>query len=700
MDLKSINFKVTYRSVESDILNEFLIPCLQNSLLYKRAVGYFTSGSLAEAARGLVAFVNDGGRMLIIASPMLMQEDIDRIKNGYDLKQTVEEALLREIKKPLSDINTLRVKNLTWMIANNRLDIRIARPINFPTVESGIYHEKIGIFYESTEENSYRVAFSGSMNETFGALVSNYESIDVSISWDQSARERQRVEGHIKHFDNLWHGKEIGLETIEFPDAVRQNLLERYSPRISKNEPGGKRVLRGYQKQAILNWENANFKGVLSMATGSGKTLVALRAFERCPAKTIFLVIAPSVDLAKQWHEEIINEYSSFSRIREAHSQQPNWLSQINNLIQAFIGKEKDTKKNFIITTLQTASKPRFLSLISKIPREELAIVIDEVHHAGAPEYSNVFAIDCKYRIGLSATPERAWDDEGNQAIFDYFGPQIFDFSMGDAIKEGVLTQYEYFIHPVQLTIGERTSFRDISQQIAVNIGTAKSKYPLLKSKSIPEILDFLDRTNKDLSLRLRQLYLNRVGLIKRAENKRGALVDILHHYELKRCLVYSNDLNHLDECRQTIFSEGFEALEYSSRIPPSERNAVKSSFAAETTGKKFLVAVKCLDEGVDLPVCDSAILVSCTRSTREFIQRRGRVLRKHPSKVISSIHDIMVLPYTNEAEAYTLSHSEYDFIMAELSRSEEFAKNALNKDSIKIAELHSLYAKHVDRGE
>lgn len=701
LNLSKIDLKVTYRSVDSDILNEFLIPCLQQSILYKRAVGYFTSASLAEAARGLVNFVKNGGKMQLVASPRLTADDIESIKKGYSMRETMEGALLRDLDIPLSDVDSSRVKNLTWMIANNKLDIKIAKPNNPLSEETGIYHEKIGIFYDSLDdEKSHKVAFSGSMNETSNGLISNYESIDVSISWDASERERLRIKGHIDHFDNLWRGKAIGLETLEFPEAVKRELLKKFIPTFSVTEPAARRVLRPYQSRAVENWEKADFKGVLSMATGSGKTLVALRSLEKCPIPTIALIIVPSLDLAKQWIEEIKEEYPNNSQVRGAYAEEAGWPLKTGHLIQAFLTNINNRRKKFIITTLQTASREKFLSLAKKIPKDKMAVVIDEVHHSGAPEFSKVFEIDASYRIGLSATPERAWDDEGNQAIFDYFGPQVFEYDISDAIRDGVLTQYEYLIHSIQLTYEEKEVFKEISQQIAVTLGAVRGKYPSLKNSSIPEILDVLDRHNRELSIRLRQLYLNRVGLVKKAENKKEALKEIVQNYDLKRCLVYCNDLEHLDECRRIIFNAGFEVLEFSSRVPADERVKVKASFAQETTGKKFLVAVKCLDEGVDLPVCDSAILISCSRSTREFIQRRGRVLRKHSSKKMSFIHDILVLPYVNETEAYTLSRSEYEFVMAELARSEEFAENALNKESIRIDQLRELFDRHSERGK
>jgi superfamily II DNA or RNA helicase len=668
-------------------------------VLYKRAVGYFTSASLAEAARGLVGLANNGGRILLVASPRLTEEDKEKIKKGYSIRETISSALMRDVQIALSEADTSRVKNLTWMIANNKLDIRIARP--WDLTGSGIYHEKVGIFYDShDEEESNKVAFSGSMNETMNGLISNYESIDVSISWDEAERERQRVQGHVKHFSDLWDGKAAGLETLEFPEAVRRKLLETYSPTFPKEEPGEKRRLRSYQAEAIDNWIRANRSGVLSMATGTGKTLVALRCLETCPQPLLSVVVVPSMDLANQWLSEIKNEYQNASTVREASSEEPNWPTQIKNLASAFLDFPHNGKKNFIITTIQTASREKFQSLLSNVPNEKLAIIVDEVHHSGAPEFSKIFDLPARYRLGLSATPERAWDDVGNQAIFDYFGPQVFEYDISDAVKDGVLTQYQYLLHPVPLSFDERRRFGETSHQIGATLGAARSRYPSLRMKSIPDSLEFLDRVDKDLAIRLRNLYLIRVGIVKKAESKKEALREIVRNYGLKRCLVYCNDLDHLEECRRVIFDEGYEAMEFSSRVDAKERATVKESFAQETVGNKFLVAVKCLDEGVDLPVCDSAILVSCSRSTREFIQRRGRVLRKHPSKSISWIHDILVLPFVRKGDAYVLSRAEYDFVGAELKRAEEFSKNALNKDDIKISGLFDLFRESLAKGD
>src|SRR6266566_4282472 len=214
-DLSILSLKVTYRSGDSDILNDFYVPCLQQSVIYKRAVGFFTSAGLAEAARGLLGLINNGGKMYLIASAKLNFEDVEKIRAGYDARDVIAKSLERGLDEPLMDeADSQRVCNLTWLIARNKLDIRIARPTSW--TGEGIYHEKMGLFFDSLDERRNIVSFTGSMNETRDSLVRNYESIDVSISWEKSNRELRRVTEHAEHFRRMWEGIEPGLETLEF----------------------------------------------------------------------------------------------------------------------------------------------------------------------------------------------------------------------------------------------------------------------------------------------------------------------------------------------------------------------------------------------------------------------------------------------------------------------------------------------------
>jgi len=691
LNLQSLDLRVTYRSVDSDILNDFYIPCLRNSVFYKRAVGYFTSAALAEAARGLVDFVKNEGKMDLIASPRLSEKDLRAIEEGYRTREIVQEALKKGLDLSLSKPDLIRVKNLSWMIANNRLDIKIAVPKS--REDEGIYHEKIGLFYD---EHDNIVAFSGSLNETASGLVSNYESIDVSVSWDEGKRERQRVRDHVEHFDRLWKGTTHGLITMEFPEAVQQVLLEKYEPTKPIIEPDKKRSPYFFQAKAIKAWEKAGHKGVLAMATGSGKTFTAIKALESCDGLKLSIIVVPSIDLVNQWENEIREEYGQNYIVRKAHSKEKDWESKTKRLIESLVDYDFVKKRPFIITTVHTASKPRFIEIIENFPEDSLGLIVDEVHHSGAPVFRNIFDINARFKIGLSATPDREWDEEGNQAIFDYFGRVVFEYSISDAIRDGALSQYYYFPHVVSLNYEERNNFNEISKSIAVATYQAHSEHPHTKNMTVPRMLQYLDSINSDLSPRLRTLFLKRVEIVKKAERKFEAFKKIIKTHQLKRCLVYCNDLQHLDENIRIVYEEGLEPIEFSSRIEPDIRERILRTFEKNAEQNILLLAVKCLDEGVDIPACDSAILISCSRSTREFIQRRGRVLRKHPTKEYSVIHDIVVLPYEDEKDAYPITPSEYGFVKEEIRRIQLLSKNALNKDEINVKEMMELYRRNI----
>ena len=690
LNLRSLDLEVTYRSGDSDLLNDFYIPCLENSIIYKRAVGFFTSASLAEAARGLESFVKNDGILQIIASPKLTEKDEKDIESGYNEREVIEKALKRGLEINLSPDDAIKVKNLSWMISNNKLDIKIAKPTSLSG--EGIYHEKIGLFFDSINEiESNIVAFSGSLNETSQGLMSNYESIDVSLSWDKGIRETGRVKNHVNHFNSMWNGNAKGLEVFDFPEAIQKKMIEIYPPAYPKNRISIEKKLYSFQETAIKKWIEADQKGVLAMATGSGKTFTALNCLESCSKPLITVIIVPYIDLVHQWKKEITKQYPDNCRIRVAYSEEKDWETKIQNLVNGFM---QDSKMNFIVTTIQTASGDKLKSIISKIPKENLAIVIDEVHHSGSPEFSKVFGINAKYRLGLSATPERMWDDQGNQLIFDYFGPTVYEYDIESAIKDKVLCQYHYFIHPVALTQDERENFQIITQKIIKLTSVARNKYPHLKTKNTIEVLLYLLQNRNSLGYTLQNLFLKRIEILKKAVSKKDALRKIIRNSDLKRCLIYCNDLQHLDEFKKILFDEGCDSKKYSSEIDPLQRKKIIEDFCNELNGKQFLVAVKCLDEGVDLPACDSAILVSSSRSTREFIQRRGRILRKHHSKEFSIIHDIIILPFTTMDDAYNLTESEEDFIKNELDRINQFAQNAINKDKIlqEISHINRLF--------
>ena len=432
--------------------------------------------------------------------------------------------------------------------------------------------------------------------------------------------------------------------------------------------------------------------GILSMATGSGKTYTSLKAIESTDANLITIIV-PSIDLTNQWEKEIIREYGEKYYIRKANSKIYKWEDKIKLLINAI--KHDNDKKGFILTTMQTASSLRFLKLYDDINPSKHGVIVDEVHRSGAKSFQNIFALKSKYRLGLSATPERPWDDYGNQVIFEYFGPIVFKYNLSDAIFDGRLSEYKYYTHFVSLIEEEREKFYKVSKSIALNIQKINKRYPNTRSLSVPKLLQFIHKVDKKTSNLLRSLYLKRVKIIKKASNKGEELKKILNDFDFNKCLVYCNDLHHIDECINIIHDSGNIPIEFSSRVDSDIRQKILKDLNNNKREKVLLVAVKCLDEGIDIPACDSAILISSSRSDREFIQRRGRVLRKHPTKEYSVIHDIVVLPFTQGSDAYPLTLSEYNYVRQELNRVGIFVSNSLNKE-IDIKKMLNYYKSYV----
>jgi len=682
--LSELNLKLSYRSDEDDLVNDFYIPCLSRSVSYDRAVGFFTAQGLSLAARGVARLIRNDGRMRLIFGALVADSDRDQIMQGYEdrLRDALLHRFRAELEKIDDDVLRKRVQSLAWLIAIGKLEVKVAVRLDaLGRVSQAIYHEKMGVFEDGAGN---KVAFIGSSNETPAGLADNFESNDVYRSWDES--EKNRVAEKVRNFERLWNNSTKNLWVLDFTDAARNQLL-RFRPKDAPNtDPEEKSVsatgrnLYKFQEEAIAAWKEHGFRGILAMATGTGKTFTALRAVTGIK-RPIVVVVVPLKDLVDQWCRQIESEYLENCRIVRAYSYEPEWPDRLQRLLGVIEGNDFDDRPNFVVTTYDTSISERFQRLIAASPPERTVVILDEVHHAGAIEYRRVFAINAKYRLGLSATPERQWDDEGNQAIFEYLGSTVFEYNIGKAIDAGILCKYDYYVHPVSLTSLEREQFRDLSNQIVVATHKARQQHPELSVMPVVTLIQALDRYDSMLANKIRSLYLKRVGILKKASNKTEALKQIIANYDLKRCLVYCNDLSHVEEASRVIFDAGYEATEYSSRVSSDSRKRILESFAKPSLSDKFLVAVRCLDEGIDLPICDSAVVVASSRSTREFVQRRGRLLRKHPTKTKAVIHDILVLPFLTNDEAYPLKESEYEIVNAELARVREFASSATSSN-------------------
>ncbi|MFZ5923946.1 MAG: DEAD/DEAH box helicase family protein [Bacillota bacterium] len=638
---------------------EFYQPLLSRSTKYDRAVGYFTSKALVIAAQGLRTFIDGNGKMRLVASPHLTDEDFEAISRGYDQREVVNQAIVRPLWTE-DEIVADALGFLAWLVAEERLEIRIGIPVDAKgRVRTGLYHEKMGIFTDAHED---RVAFSGSANETGSAFGENFESIDVFWSWEDP---QGRVARKVANFEQLWDDTTPGLSVIPFPEAAK-NRLSRFKPdRLPVAWPifrqaGTSRPLRAPQIAALKAWYDHGRRGILSMATGAGKTYTALvGALETRDAATVIIAV-PSTALVDQW----VRETAQMGLVPSDHTviaagAATTWMNQLGRQLH---GPRDRTRPLVIIGTLKTLSSSRFRSFIGDIGNlGDSLLIVDEVHNVGAPVYRSCLYEGFTYRLGLSATPVRPFDEQGTDFILSYFGGVVYEYDLADAIRDGLLCPYDYHIWFAYMSEEEMDEYRTLSARIA----TARHQVERATSPSV------LARAESSLEALLMQ----RARIVKECRDKVELLPGVLSQCRLDKTLVYCADENQLEDASRTMTSLSIPFGRYTASLASGERERLLSAFARGTI--KVLLAIKCLDEGVDVPAVDEAIVIASSRSEREFIQRRGRILRASQGKSYASLHDFFVLP-PNARE----DHAK-NLIRRELARAHSMLKSARNRFSV-----------------
>jgi len=684
--LRELDFKTGYRSDSSNIIRDFYIPCMQRSVLYQRAVGYFTSRGLEAAAEGLAAFIQGAGRMQLVASPFFIKEDIEAIRQGYDSKESIiNRSLSKSLEELRDEIQQHRLECLAWLVSTSRLDVKIAIPVDRnmdPT--GGLYHEKIGIFEDNL--GNY-VAFIGSSNETENGLVSNFESIDVFWSWDDP---QERGIEKKNYFKNLWTSTTHGLWIVDFPEAARSALL-RYktsSPPTSDFElqrktkvsfhqkdsdlqiPEALRI-RDYQLQAQKAWFNANGRGIFKMATGTGKTITSLtsavRLYELLREKGLGLaivIICPFIHLVEQW-AEVCKDF--FIEPTTCYGSRKDWMGELDDLVSDYNAKVINTFT--VISTNATFRSNAFQDRIKRIQGAGL-LIGDEVHNLGAVNLLDALPDNFEYRLGLSATPERWFDDEGTSKLQEFFGSTVFELGLKDAIGSGALTPYDYYPHIVELTEEETEEYINITKKIA-------KYYQMDKNR------------NRNVISLVESLLFKRTRLLANAQMKLTALFQIMkHNSDSTHNLIYCGDgrveynpdeqtSNQLREVVRLLGAKlGMKVNSYIGETYIDRRHELRKQFASGNI--QALVAIRCLDEGVDIPETRRAFILASSRNPRQFIQRRGRVLRRAEGKVKAEIHDFIVTPPEGNM-SLGLFKIEKQLVEKELLRYIEFAQLAIN---------------------
>ncbi len=661
MSLKEIGFKISYSSESDDILNDFYIPVLEESIEYLRLSGYFSSSSFALAARGILGLINKKGTMKLIISPVISRKDLEII---IESKQNPEKYFEEEILKDLSTFENKFIRDhifaLGWMIANNRLEIKIAIPQIFDSIKAknedfqGIFHQKVGIFKDDVGNI---VTFSGSINETYSGWSGNIEEFKVFWNWDSQLN--QYVKQDIERFYNFWENNSIGVKVIDIPEAIEKKLVQIAPENISDlrlekwdTKKTHKPIfLRDYQKNAIKLWLDNNKKGIFEMATGTGKTFTALGCIKKVISeekRTVIVITCPFIHLIDQWKNNIL-KFGLTGKI--VHGRK--WREIVSNSVLDFnLGY---TDNIILLMTNDIFCSEYFIEAISKI-NGNLFLIGDEMHYLGSKERQKGLLNNYNFRLGLSATPTRWFDDEGTNLIKEYFGKTIFEFDLEAAIHSGYLSPYEYHPHFIEFTKHELEEYLSLSKRIA-------NKYAINQG---------------EVDIFLEQLLFIRQNLVKNAVNKYAVFIDLLTKYkDESHCLVYCSP-QQIDRIQGILNEKGILNHRFTAHENAKERVKILNLFESGTYS--YLVAMNCLDEGVDVPATKIAIILASSGNPRQYIQRRGRILRPFPGKNEAIIHDFIVIPKISKYHDPSLFELERKILKKELIRYEEFAKTALNR--------------------
>lgn len=632
-----------YRSGTHNLVDDFFTPCLKVAQRYDRAVGYFTSTSLAAAATGLRPFLErPSARMRLIASPKLTDEDAEAIAEGYDLREIVRRSIDDQIQSEIPDAASDRLRLLTWLIANGRLELKLA--MLYQGGQIGIYHEKIGIFVSG--EGS--AAFVGSANESASGLLANYESIEVFRSW--VPEESERVNRRLTDFDRLWHDDTPELLVLDFPEASRRLLLERYEPTTSTPgysvdvtalerlgngdhvlKPPPTLELRDYQKEAIRSWWDADGRGIWEMATGTGKTVSALAALAhlwaayRTETSMVVVVTVPYTHLADQWAEQV--RAFNVEPIMCLGSRS-TWSSQLDASLA--LQRSGQGSLTFIIAVNATFRSEAFQDRL-RSAAGQLVFVSDEAHTVGAQGTRDLLPDHACFRLGLSATPDRHMDPGGTDAIRSYFGESVYELDLKRAIKLKALVPYKYFPIIVELTDEELETYVELTSRIVRSLVAS----------------DAFD--TDDVPSSVERLLFERARLVGSARNKLAALEEAIEPYrKASHSLVYCADrfgeVSQLDEVVRLLgLHLGMRVASFTTSECRSERSSIIERFGTEEL--QVVAAIRCLDEGIDIPAIRRAFILASSQNPRQFIQRRGRVLRHSPGKESAEIFDFLVSP-------------------------------------------------------
>jgi superfamily II DNA or RNA helicase len=666
-DLSRVVLKTSYHKGRDNVASAFYMPCMERAILYRRAVGFFRSTIFVIAWSALRSFVSQGGRYRLLCSQVMADDDVAALEQGYAARvdSSLADRFAEEVRELLNDAVLQRpARILAALVAQGFLEVRVAvlREQDMRGPKGRIFHDKLGIF---EDQIGNVVVFKGSMNETWTGLSSdgNIESVDVYASW-MGTRDLERVETEVQYFEDLWSNRYPSLWVRPFPEVAKSELkrLAEVNWADDLDEmlagevlPPTGRTLRPHQSAGLASWAANGRRGILAFATGSGKTFTALTAIrEALERGEVVIVIVPDQTLFGQWSDEIVGTLSDMSaRILRCGAGHSNWRDALP------LWTTPEGPRRIALATVQTAATSDFLTRVSA--GTHLLLVADEVHRLGSPVHSKLLdeRVFAGPRLGLSATPERAGDPTGTSRLLTFFGGILEPrYTLADAVRDKVLCSYFYRPHAVQLTADEGAEWAGVTAEIA------QLRARLASGDSTPGLGDRIDR-----------LLIRRARIVKHAERQLALTVEVLsREYEQgQRWIVYCDDMTQLERVAAALAAAGISTMPYHSQMQGSRTETLR--WLARRGG--VVVAIRCLDEGVDIPQVTHALILASSKNPREFIQRRGRLLRTAPGKALAYVHDAIVVPSGPLPEAAPIYADP--ILVGEIARALEFAQHADN---------------------
>jgi superfamily II DNA or RNA helicase/HKD family nuclease len=712
----------TYRPGEYNSPEKFFNDCLENSKEFDLQLGYFSSAAISVLADGFASFISNGGRMRLVINHIVSEEDKEAINKGVHggIIDCFDLTNFETLRQTFDEYQQQFFECLAFLIYDKRIDIRIIKPRN----KKGISHTKSGQFRDGDSVTS----FIGSANFTISGLFNNLEEIKIDRSDSIDMMVQKRIKSQREEFDTIMEGRKTNVEYLspeklvsaiqsKFGDKDIEELLdvEKKLRKIKEEKAIRERQERldlaceeiagleprfpyptgprEYQQTAFENWKNNGQKGLFAMATGTGKTITSLNCLlEIYKRKGYYkaIILVPTITLVNQWEQEC--RKFQFSNITKVYSKNLTWRDEVERI--SFNEKYKTDREPevsyIIISTYASYSREKVFKVLNGFDKRRLLIIADECHNMGSGSLvKRLKEIPYLRRIGLSATPKRQFDDEGNEKLNDFFGSKekyTYEYSMEEAIKNGVLCKYMYYPHVVNLTQEEMDAYVELSERIAKYFNYDKEAFEhideklkmmlLARKRIVHKAARKLDIFRSIIQKRFEEKGNLKYSLIYVPEGNKPDYVGGGDDFDVSEDIGDDNDMEHLIDQYTQVVTEIDDHVTVRKFVSgQKDRDEILYDFAK---GKlHVLTSMKCLDEGVDVPRSELAIFCASTGNPRQFIQRRGRVLRTHPDKKMAELHDLVVAPEVNPySDCYRMEQS---LLRGELARVTNFAQLSEN---------------------